>query len=190
MNRIEALEPKQRIEKGTGVRRGGYRGGWGAGRRRRRVACSKKKKNRDGVGEVARGGLGEVEDLRKGSAQGRDGALHIHRFGGGDYDEGGKWDAGSPDRRKWMDLVLERGRAKSCLYIPGRWAHLIGGPVLRQALNCCFCWAKKQPDHWIVSLRIFHHSSVTNKKFYSFFCEPFCYFRKLHVDCFFQKIKR
>jgi hypothetical protein len=84
------------------------------------------KKKRDDVGVVARGGLGEVEDLRKGSAQGRDGALHIHRFGGGDYDEGGKWDAGSPDRRKWMDLVLERGRAKSCLYIPGRWAHLIG----------------------------------------------------------------
>jgi hypothetical protein len=52
----------------------------------------------DGVGEVARGGLGVVEDLRKGFAQGRDGALQIHRFGGGD-DEGGT-DAGSPDRRR------------------------------------------------------------------------------------------
>jgi hypothetical protein len=80
----------------------------------------------DGVGEVARGGLGVVENLCKGFAQGRYGALQIHRFGGGGDDEGG-----TRARRTGGGEGFGSGtRAKSCMYIPGRWALLIGGPEL------------------------------------------------------------
>jgi hypothetical protein len=89
----------------------------------------------DGVGEVARGGLGVVEDLRKGFAQGRDGALQIHRFGGGggdDDDEGGMRARRTGERARgiWVGIWF---RTPAVEDIPGRWALSIGGLGLRQA---------------------------------------------------------
>jgi hypothetical protein len=86
----------------------------------------------DGVGEVARGGLGVVEDPRKGFAQGRDGALQIHGFGGGDDDEGGMRARRTGERGRgiWVGIWF---RTRAGEDIPGRWALLIGGPGVRQA---------------------------------------------------------
>jgi hypothetical protein len=74
-----------------------------------------------------------VEDLRKGFAQGRDGALQIHGFGGGDDDEGGMRARRTGERGRgiWVGIWF---RTRAGEDIPGRWVLLISGPGLTQAL--------------------------------------------------------